>query len=473
MLTRKHSLDEKRPFADSGEVFDAIDRDAAKTLAMVAGDVVLVLDKTGNILDGSFDPDAFPEFEQWIGDNWLDTVTAESRPKIMEMLAAARKGEVQHWRQVNHPSREGDVPIKYVVVSINGGERAIAFGRDLREIGKVQQRLLKVQQSLERDYIRMRHVEARYRLLFESSREPVMIVEASDYRIREANPAAHALVGAKAGSLADKKLLGLFSRKSGSTVTAHLGSALVTNAVSPVGVTLDKGGREVTLSASGFSQDRRQYLLVRFDDAQRSIEPDVAPVLDVIEHMPDAFVLTDARMGIVATNMAFVELARAAGIDQLRGSDLSTFIGRPGIDLDLIASQVDKDGEARNVATILRAVNGGDDEPIEVSAIATGADERHYGFVIRPIARRLRDLPPGSDDMPRSVEQLTELVGRMPLKDIVRQSTDLIERLCIEAALLYTSDNRASAAEILGLSRQSLYSKLHRYGLGNLPADSE
>ncbi|WP_425061748.1 helix-turn-helix domain-containing protein [Qipengyuania sp.] len=196
-------------------------------------------------------------------------------------------------------------------------------------------------------------------------------------------------------------------------------------------------------------------------------------MLDVIEHMPDAFVLTDARMGIVATNMAFVELARAAGIDQLRGSHLSTFIGRPGIDLDLIASQVDKDGEARNVATILRAVNGGDDEPIEVSAIATGADERHYGFVIRPIARRLRDLPPGSDDMPRSVEQLTELVGRMPLKDIVRQSTDLIERLCIEAALLYTSDNRASAAEILGLSRQSLYSKLHRYGLGNLPADSE
>jgi DNA-binding NtrC family response regulator len=56
----------------------------------------------------------------------------------------------------------------------------------------------------------------------------------------------------------------------------------------------------------------------------------------------------------------------------------------------------------------------------------------------------------------------------MPLKDIVRESTDLIERLCIEAALAYTSDNRASAAEILGVSRQSLYSKLHRHRLGNL-----
>jgi len=70
--------------------------------------------------------------------------------------------------------------------------------------------------------------------------------------------------------------------------------------------------------------------------------------------------------------------------------------------------------------------------------------------------------------------QLTELVGRVPLKDLVRESTDMIEKLCIEAALEITGDNRASAAEILGLSRQSLYAKLRRYGLGELtPTDAE
>ncbi len=36
-----------------------------------------------------------------------------------------------------------------------------------------------------------------------------------------------------------------------------------------------------------------------------------------------------------------------------------------------------------------------------------------------------------------------------------------------------TSDNRASAAEMLGLSRQSLYVKLRRYGLGDATVDSE
>jgi DNA-binding NtrC family response regulator len=88
-----------------------------------------------------------------------------------------------------------------------------------------------------------------------------------------------------------------------------------------------------------------------------------------------------------------------------------------------------------------------------------------FGFTIRDVGRRLRtDLRAGRE-LPRSVEQLTELVGRVPLRELVREATDVIERLCIEAALELTGDNRASAAEMLGLSRQSLYVKLRRYGL--------
>ncbi len=72
----------------------------------------------------------------------------------------------------------------------------------------------------------------------------------------------------------------------------------------------------------------------------------------------------------------------------------------------------------------------------------------------------------------RSVEQLTELIGRVSLKDLVQESTEVIERLAIEAALELTNDNRAAAAEMLGLSRQSLYVKLRRYGIGALTAAS-
>jgi DNA-binding NtrC family response regulator len=39
--------------------------------------------------------------------------------------------------------------------------------------------------------------------------------------------------------------------------------------------------------------------------------------------------------------------------------------------------------------------------------------------------------------------------------------------MCIEAALEMTHNNRASAAEMLGLSRQSLYVKLRRFGISS------
>ena len=263
--------------------------------------------------------------------------------------------------------------------------------------------------------------------------------------------------------------------RTGSSVTI-IGAALSSDNVSPINVALAKPARDVRVSIAGFTQDRGQFLLVRLLPGSRDEDVSAAtssPVLDLVDDMPDAFIVANARMELVSANHAFVEMVQAASVDQLRGRSLSEWIGRPGIDLDLIEGQITQHGAARNVSTVLRTSTDSAGEPVELSAVRSASEDPLYAFVIRPIGRRLRDLPPGSEDLPRSVEQLTDLVGRMSLKDIVRESTDLIERLCIEAALSYTSDNRASAAEILGLSRQSLYSKLHRYSLGNLPADPD
>ena len=48
-----------------------------------------------------------------------------------------------------------------------------------------------------------------------------------------------------------------------------------------------------------------------------------------------------------------------------------------------------------------------------------------------------------------SVARLRELVGQISLKDLVKETTDEVERRCIETALRLTRDNRASAAEML------------------------
>ena len=113
----------------------------------------------------------------------------------------------------------------------------------------------------------------------------------------------------------------------------------------------------------------------------------------------------------------------------------------------------------------------GEPAEVEISAVTVmNGGQPCFGFAIRDVGRRLPATSHRQGTLPRSMEHLTELIGRVALKDLVREATDVIERLCIEAALELTGDNRASAAEMLGLSRQSLYVKLRRYGLGTTDA---
>jgi DNA-binding NtrC family response regulator len=59
------------------------------------------------------------------------------------------------------------------------------------------------------------------------------------------------------------------------------------------------------------------------------------------------------------------------------------------------------------------------------------------------------------------------------MKDLVRDTTDVIERMCIEAALKLTGNNRASTARVLGLSRQALYLKMNRFGIVDGEAEGD
>jgi transcriptional regulator PpsR len=192
-----------------------------------------------------------------------------------------------------------------------------------------------------------------------------------------------------------------------------------------------------------------------------------------VEAAPDGFVVTGPDATILTANLAFLEMAQLATAEQARGESLERWLGRPGVDIPVMLANLRQHGSIRLFGTILRGEYGSSTQ-IEVSAVLV-EDERQpcLGFMIRPVERRIAVEARGPRNLPRSVEQLTELVGRVPLKDLVRETTDVIERLCIEAALELTGDNRASAAEILGLSRQSLYVKLRRYGLGDLEPGAE
>jgi len=246
----------------------------------------------------------------------------------------------------------------------------------------------------------------------------------------------------------------------------------------PIDIRLVPSNTELSVSVSLFRQEQSAHFLLRISAkshlADSSASANAKQVLtDVMESAPDAFVVTDLSGNVLTANRAFLQLAQVSNEALVRGESLERWLGRAGVDLSVLISNLRQRDVVRLFATRMRGDYGSNTD-VEISAVAvTTGEQRCLGFTIRDVGLRLNNEAKPSRDLPRSTGQMTELVGRVPLKDIVRETTDLIEQLCIEAALELTGDNRASAAEMLGLSRQSLYVKLRRFGMGDPGAESE
>lgn len=458
-----------------------LDAEAAAKLISAAADVALIVDNEGVILDLAFGSDELSNegYGEWLGQPWALTVTAESKPKVEALLRDAASDGSPTWRHVNHPSPFGaDVPILYSAIKVGRAGRVVAVGRNLRAASVMQQRLVEAQQSLERDYARLRHAETRYRLLFQMASEAILIVDGATQRVVEANPIAVQLLGNSSKQVIARHFPDDFHSANATELHALLNAVRITGHAEDVPVRIGDRGPEFRVTASLFRQDNASHFLIRLSPLQSAgAESAVARarsiVLRALEGSPDGFVVTDPTGRVLFANHAFVDLVQLATEDQVRGNSLDRWFGRPGVDLSVLIANLRQHGAVRLFATSLRGEFGAMSE-VEISAVSVDSGpDACMGFTIRGIDRRLAAAPAAAGrELPRSVEQLTELIGRVPLKDIVRETTDVIERLCIEAALELTSDNRASAAEMLGLSRQSLYVKLHRYGLGDLASDA-
>ena len=478
-----------REFESPARTLGDLSADVAGRLIAAAADVALIIDDKGVIRDLAFgSEDLLREgYYEWLGKPWADTVTIESRPKVEALLRESRTDAAPRWRHINHPSVDGvDLPLSYSAIALppqggrskTTGGRSVVFGRDLRANAALQQRLISAQQAMERDYWRLRHMETRYRSLFQVASEAVLILDAVTGKLEEANPAALTLFGVeitRTGWMLSDSFEPEAGAKPSVGVPAMFGRVAATGHGESVTTRIVGRPGEMRVSASLFRQEKTAHLLARVSplDAARGAAENSgqSALLKLIESAPDAFVVTDLDGLIITANHAFIDLAQLATETQVRSQSLERWLGRTGVDLNVLITNLRQRGAVRLFATVMRGEYGASTE-VEISGVAvTEGEQPCLGFTIRDVSRRLaaevRTTGTGRE-MPRSVGQMTELVGRMPLKDIVRDTTDLIEQLCIEAALELTHDNRASAAEMLGLSRQSLYVKLRRFNIGDL-----
>jgi transcriptional regulator PpsR len=402
---------------------------------------------------------------------WVDTVASDSRRKVEELLQDAARLSESGWREVNQQSAAGSIPVRFRAIDAGPNGRIIAFGRDLRPDFALQQKILQAQQTMERDYVKLRQAESRYRVLFQVSSEAVLIVDPSSKRVVEANPAAGKILGLDYSTLPSQPFPKLFHADSRDVALALLNESTGNTRTEAVPVRLADGREGYRATAALFRHENTLHALISLTTAQSEMPIDgdssKQKLLRVINRIPDAFVVTDEDLTILDVNIAFLELTQLIGPEAAKGQPLTRFLGRPGVDVRVLMHNLQDYGWVRNFASVVRTAHG-DQEEVELSAVSvkTGPESTH-GFVIRPAKRVAAKASGQADQLPRTAEELTQLVGRLSLREIVAETTSVIERMCIKTALDLTGNNRASAAEILGLSRQSLYSKLGSQGLNS------
>ncbi len=449
----------------------------ARQIIAAASDIAVFVDTDG-VVEQVLKGDAGPPVEQgdWVGRPFVDIVSPDSQAKARDLIESAAP-DVTRASEINHPAPAGTHhPFRYRLVRDAGSGARCLVGGDLMPMAALQQRLVEAQQAMEREYARLRLAETRYRMIFQSSSEPILIADATTFRLLEANPAALSEFAVTADKLGKITLPSLFAPTSAEALEAMLATARLSGEGQETDVSSPGLKRRSWVRATAFRQDGAINLLVRFrSDAQEAGaavgDTPLRHLHGMVEQTPDGCVIMSPDRIVLHVNRAFLELAQLASRHQAIGESLDRWLGRPGIDLPLIQETLADHGVIRNFPTIIRGAFGGV-EAVELSAVTAWAgDAGSTGLIIRSKGAQTALQAPRGQALPRSVEQLSQLVGRTPLKDIVRETSDVIEKLCIESALDLSKDNRAAAAQMLGLSRQSFYAKLRRHGLGDLNDD--
>jgi transcriptional regulator PpsR len=361
--------------------------------------------------------------------------------------------------------------LEYTTVRLGGKAGLIAIGRNLQAVAELQSRLIAAQQTMERDYWKLREVETRYRLLFTASNEAVLLIRAADLRIVEANPAALRALGLAPKRLESVAGAGLLSelvpaererlqatlarvREQGQApgMLIHIGPA---RAAWLVRASLMKSGAGAV------------FLLQLAPAAAVPAAPERASAVSMealIERGPDSFVVLDREGVIRRANAAFLEMVQVGAEARVVGERLGRWLGRPGADLTVLLANVQRYGVVRLFATTIQGELGASTD-VEISAAGdANKDPRYVGVLLRDVGRRLA-APGEAGRLGVVLGALTERVGKTTLRKLVKDTVGAVERHYVEAALELTGGNRTAAAELLGLSRQSLYAKLDRYGL--------
>ena len=457
-------------------------------LSGIAGslaDVVVVTEVSGRILAASSNPNnrSFGELARWTGSEMASHLVADAWSKLrarMDAVAAnARRGERsgQVWCEVTHKLDDGTlVPVRYSLHWLNDREKILLLGRDQRPMIEVQQQLVTAQIALERDFEAQREIDTRYRLLMDVTSDAIVLIATGTRRIVDINHNAAVMMGAARSDLIGSDLLSEVEVARPSELIDSLTNAASSELSNAVEIQARRSQKRLQVSPKVFRAAGERLVLCRLDEvgsgpnSVHAPDPLAANLRQLFYRGVDGIVFTDKDGLILAASESFLNLTDTPTLSAMRGRSLSDYLARGTVDLKVLLDNARRAGHLRIYST---KVTTDFDGQVAVDISATWLNDRTnpvMALVVRDASRSeaLRSTMSTTDSNMRNV---LDLVGSSSLKDIVAETTNVVEKICIETAVELTRNNRVAAAEMLGLSRQSLYVKLRKYGLLNRDED--
>jgi transcriptional regulator PpsR len=446
---------------------------------LIEPDVTLRLDSHG-VIKGAAGSTAVKgeTLESWVGRPWADTVVAASGEHVRRVIEDAGASGASILLQLKQCFPSGrEVLMEYTTVRLGDGSDLLAVGKNLQAVTELQAKLQEAQREREQHSWKSRDLETRYRLLFDASHEALTLLDAKSLHVVEVNPAGVRELNLASGDdfLAgmapkeQKRLRGMFRRVRdygrSPRILVHLGP------------TRSLWG----VRASLLPAEPEQLLMVQLApieefrpgaDARGQEQRAPFSIDGLMERFPEGFVVVDAQGVVERANRAFVDLTQTKSDSSLLGDPIGRWLAHPGADAATLLTTLAEKRVVQDFAAKLRTDGDGEVDVLVTGVASAEGPHQHFGLMIKAIGNRL-----ASDDdhwrLHRVTQALAESGGKTTLPMLVKESSEMLERRFIEAALKLRNGNRTAAAELLGISRQSLHLKLNRYASPSGSSDVE
>jgi transcriptional regulator PpsR len=405
----------------------------------------------------------------WTGQPLETLFAPESWAKLSQRLEAP---ETALPLELNHGgAAQYEFPVRYTLRRWPGTDKTLLLGRDLRPMAEVQQQLVQAHRAIGRDHETQRELETRYRVLMEENSLPLLIISETTGRIVDLNSSAARLLGAARNDLLNAPIAQEFDGRRRGELLESLAKNGTSDGAGYLDLNVRRTGQRVKISAKMFRASRDRLLLCRvgLSESAQSQESDRSVMMqNLFEKGTDAIVFLDGAGLIKSANEAFLNLTDSHSQSVVIDRSFSDFLARGAVDLKVLLDNVKRVGHLRHYRTRLNTDYMGE-VSVELSAtLFQDKGKQIIGIVARD--KVVSDsivwpTAPGADN--EGLRNVMRLVGYSTLKEIVDETTEIIEKMCIEAALEMSGNNRAAAAELLSLSRQSLYVKLRKFGILN------